>query len=202
MLVGSGEKILDCCAAPGGKTRLLADRNPAAKIIAAELHPHRARLLRQRVAASNVEVISADIREFPLRGHFDRILADVPCSGTGTLQSNPEIKWRLSRQDLRDLQSKQIAILTAAMKYAAPHGRVIYSTCSLEPEENEAVVEKALAADSSFQIRPCRAELELLQTNEELSWKDINSLLSGPFLRTIPGVHPCDSFFAAILEKK
>ena len=202
MLVGSGERILDCCAAPGGKTRLIAEHNLEAKIVAAELHPHRARLLRQRVAAKNVEVVAADIRESPLRGHFDRILADVPCSGTGTLQRNPEIKWRLSRQNLRDLQAKQIAILTSAMKYASPQGRVIYSTCSLEPEENEAVVEKALAEDSSFQIRDCRAELELLQKDGELVWANIDSLLSGPFLRTIPGVQPCDGFFAAILEKK
>ncbi len=201
MLVGSGERILDCCAAPGGKTRLIAERNPTAKIVATELHPHRARQLRQRVAARNVEVVSADIRESPLRGAFDRILADVPCSGTGTLQHNPEIKWRLSRQDLRDLQAKQIAILTSAMSYASAQGRVIYSTCSLEPEENEAVVEKALAADSSFQIRDCRAELELLQQREELAWTDLDSLLSGPFLRTIPGVHPSDGFFAAILQK-
>ena len=202
MLVGVGERILDCCAAPGGKTRLIAERNPTARIVASELHPHRARLLRQRVAASNVEVISADIREWPLQGRFDRILADVPCSGTGTLQQNPEIKWRLSRQDLRDLQSKQVAILTSAMKYASPQGRVIYSTCSLESEENEAVVEKALATDSSFQIRDCRAELELLHNRGELAWTDLDSLLSGPFLRTIPGVHPCDGFFAAILQKK
>jgi 16S rRNA (cytosine967-C5)-methyltransferase len=202
MLVGGGERILDCCAAPGGKTRLIAERNPAAKIVAAELHPRRARLLRQRVAAKNVEVVSADIRESPLRGHFDRVLADVPCSGTGTLQRNPEIKWRLSRQDLRDLQAKQIAILISAMKCTSPLGRVIYSTCSLEPEENEAVVEKALAVDSSFRIRPCRGELESLEKHGELVWADVASLLSGPFLRTIPGVHPCDGFFAAILEKK
>ena len=202
MLVGVGERILDCCAAPGGKTRVIAERNPTARIVASELHPHRARLLRERVAASNVEVISADIREWPIQGHFDRILADVPCSGTGTLQQNPEIKWRLSRQDLRDLQSKQIAILTSAMKYASPQGRVIYSTCSLEPEENEAVVEKALAADSSFQIRDCRAELEVLHKRGEIAWTDLDSLLSGPFLRTIPGVHPCDGFFAAILQKR
>ena len=181
---------------------MIAERNPTARIVASELHPHRARLLRERVAASNVEVISADIREWPIQGHFDRILADVPCSGTGTLQQNPEIKWRLSRQDLRDLQSKQIAILTSAMKYASPQGRVIYSTCSLEPEENEAVVEKALAADSSFQIRDCRTELKLLQSRGELAWTDLDSLLSGPFLRTLPGVHPCDGFFAAILQKR
>ena len=201
-LVGSGERILDCCAAPGGKTLLIAERNPAARIVASELHSHRARLLRKRVADNHVEVVAADIRESPFRGDFDRVLADVPCSGTGTLQRNPEIKWRLSRQDLRDLQAKQVAILTSAMKYASPQGRVIYSTCSLEPEENEAVVEKALAADASFQIRDCRAELELLQKSGELAWTDLDSLLSGPFLRTIPGVHPCDGFFAAILEKK
>jgi 16S rRNA (cytosine967-C5)-methyltransferase len=201
-LVGNGAAILDCCAAPGGKTRMMSDNNPRAKVVALELHPHRARLLRKMAPATNVEVVCGDIRQAPIQGLFDRVLVDVPCSGTGTLQRNPEIKWRLRPDDLLDLQSKQIAILASAMNNVAPKGRLVYSTCSLEPEENQAVIEKALADDSSFQVRNCRIELELLRDQGELAWKDIDSLLSGPFLRTIPGVHPCDGFFAAILEKK
>ena len=85
LLVGKGSRILDCCAAPGGKTRILAARNPDASIVALELHPHRVRLLRKLVPARNVDVIQSDVREFTTEASFDRILTDVPCSGTGTL---------------------------------------------------------------------------------------------------------------------
>ncbi len=201
LLVGHGANILDCCAAPGGKTRTLAERNPNASIIAMELHPHRARMLRKLVLETNVKLIVADARNLPLTALFDRILADVPCSGTGTLARNPEIKWRLEPEDLMDLQARQVSILRSAMQRVSPGGRIVYSTCSLEKEENSAVVEKALSVDQSFRVLDCRLELERLRSQGELAWKDIESLTSGPYLRTIQGVHPCDGFFAAILEK-
>ena len=124
-LVGSGRRILDCCAAPGGKTAALAARLPAAQIVATELHPHRARLLRTLVPQSNVQVLTADALNLPYGAEFDRVLADVPCSGTGTLARNPEIKWRLKPEVLRDLQTRQIAILRAAMRYLTPGGRLV-----------------------------------------------------------------------------
>ncbi len=201
LLVGQGARILDCCAAPGGKTRTLAERNPDASIIAMDLHPHRAQLLRKLVTAANVQVIAGDARKFPMDRLFDRVLADVPCSGTGTLARNPEIRWRLKQEDLLDLQARQLDILQSAMKRVSPGGRLVYSTCSLETEENSAVVERAMLNDRSFRVVDCRAELERLRAQRELRWKDIASLTSGPFLRTIPGVHPCEGFFAAILEK-
>ena len=114
-LVGTGSRLLDCCAAPGGKTQALAARNPSAEIIAAELHSHRAELLRKRVHAANVKVIQGDALHLPTSGGFDRVLADVPCSGTGTLARNPEIKWRLTPEDLDDLHQRQVAILRAAL---------------------------------------------------------------------------------------
>lgn len=201
-LVGKGSRLLDCCAAPGSKTAALASRNPAAEIIAADLHPHRAELLRMRVRATNVQVITADALHLPLQGGFDRVLVDVPCSGTGTLARNPEIKWRLKPEDLHDLRGKQLAILRAALQQIAPGGRAIYSTCSLETEENEAVVEEVLGSTVGFTRLDCRAELERLREAGELNVDDLGELLSGPFLRTIPGVQPCDGFFAAILERK
>jgi 16S rRNA (cytosine967-C5)-methyltransferase len=205
LLASDGKLILDCCAAPGSKTALLARRNPRAKVFATELHPHRARLLRSLVHSPNVRVFVADARHLPFAVKFDRILADVPCSGTGTLARNPEIKWRLKIEDLHDLQSRQAAILKSALAQLAVGGRLVYSTCSLEPEENEAVVEAALDGRAEFKVADCTGELERLrkagELSAELSGGDIASLLAGPYLRTIPGVHPCDGFFAAVIER-
>jgi 16S rRNA (cytosine967-C5)-methyltransferase len=202
LLAGRGERILDCCAAPGSKTALLARRNPRAKVFATELHPHRARLLRNLSRLPNVHVVAADARQLPFSCAFDRILADVPCSGTGTLARNPEIKWRLKAADLHDLQSRQVAILKSALAQLAIGGRLVYSTCSLEREENEAVVEAALEGTAEFKVADLKRELEQLRQSGEMCWKDIASLLAGPYLRTIPGVHPCDGFFAAMIERR
>jgi len=194
--------ILDCCAAPGSKTALLARRNPRAKVFATELHPPRARLLQNLIRLPNVYVVAADARQSPFSFAFNCILADVPCSGTGTLARNPEIKWRLKAEDLRDLQSRQVAILKSALAQLAIGGRLVYSTCSLEREENEAVLELVLDATTEFKVVDCRGELEQLQQSGEMCWQDISSLLAGPYLRTIPGVHPCDGFFAAMIERR
>lgn len=201
-LVGKGARLLDCCAAPGSKTAAIAAGNPDAEIVAVELHPHRAELLKRRVHSANVEVITADILQLATQHAFDRVLADVPCSGTGTLARNPEIKWRLKRQDLRDLHARQVAILQAALLHLAPGGRVIYSTCSLEPEENQAVVDEVLSNNADFTLLDCRDELERLRKDGELMNDDLDVLLDGKYLRTIPGVQPCDGFFAAILQRK
>ncbi|PYV51930.1 MAG: 16S rRNA (cytosine(967)-C(5))-methyltransferase RsmB [Acidobacteria bacterium] len=200
LLVGKGNTVLDCCAAPGGKTRIMAEQNSDSIVVAMELHPPRAALLKKLVPNDNVRVIAADARHLPLNTTFDRVLMDAPCSGTGTLARNPEIKWRFKPEDISRLSVYQAEILSAAMSQVAVHGRVIYSTCSLEPEENEAVVEKVLAANPRFRVVECRDELQRLKENRELS-DNFDSLLDGPYLRTIPGVHPTDGFFAAILER-
>jgi 16S rRNA (cytosine967-C5)-methyltransferase len=205
-LPGEQSRILDCCAAPGGKTLAIADRNPEATITAVELHPHRARLLQKLLhthptESRRIQIVTADAQHLPVAQQFDRVLADVPCSGTGTLARNPEIKWRLTANDIAELQQRQLAILRSARAQVAPGGRLIYSTCSLEKEENENVIEQVLADNRSFRALDCRAELERLEEAAELIWPDPASLTRGPYLRTIPGVHPCDGFFAAILEK-
>jgi 16S rRNA (cytosine967-C5)-methyltransferase len=201
MLVGRGETILDCCAAPGGKTRVIAEQNPNASIVALELHDHRANLLRKRVPAENVQVVTADARGFTSNTLFDRVLVDAPCSGTGTLAHNPEIKWRLKPEDLDDLHARQLEILQSAMRLTAAGGRLVYSTCSLEREENSDVVSEALATDTSFQLVECKTVLEYLRVEGELQLNALDSLLAASYLRTIPGVHPCDGFFVAIMDK-
>jgi len=202
LLVGRGSRILDSCAAPGSKTAAIAARNPDAVIVAAELHPHRADLLRQRVRAANVHVVTTDATNLEISSDFDRVLADVPCSGTGTLARNPEIKWRLKAADLPDLHVRQVAILQSALGQLAPGGRAVYSTCSLEPEENQSVVDEVLAASLDYRLLDCRLELERLQAGGELALDDVGSLLNGAYLRTFPGIHPSDGFFAAIIERK
>jgi 16S rRNA (cytosine967-C5)-methyltransferase len=203
LLAGRGETILDCCAAPGSKTALMARRNPRAKVFATELHPHRARLLQSLSRLPNVRVVAADARQLPFSSTFDHILADVPCSGTGTLARNPEIKWRLKSEDLHDLQSRQVDILKSALAQLAIGGRLVYSTCSLEREENEEAVEAALDGTAEFKVADLKGELEQLRQSGELfPGLDIGSFLTGPYLRTIPGVHPCEGFFAAMIERK
>lgn len=201
LLAGKGKRILDCCAAPGGKTRILARRNPDATVVAVELHEHRANLLRRLVSEKNVEIVRADVRELATSDGFDCVLVDVPCSGTGTLAHNPEIKWRLTPEDLGDLRGRQLEILEKAMKQVTPDGSLTYSTCSLEREENEDVVEQALMADPGFRLVDCRTELKKLQDERELRALEVEGLAHGAYLRTIPGVHACDGFFAAVLRR-
>jgi 16S rRNA (cytosine967-C5)-methyltransferase len=222
-LVGKGSRILDCCAAPGNKTVALAEANPRASIVAVELHQHRAEALRRRIATlagdlpstpqeaandpganspieiGSTEVLTADATKLPYGREFDRILADVPCSGTGTLAHNPEIKWKLRPDDLTDLHERQRAILAAALRHLAAGGVIVYSTCSLEAEENTAVVEEVLRDHATAKLLDCRARLHELQAEGELAWPDLESLASGPYLRTLPGTHPCDGFFAAMI---
>ncbi len=130
-----GHRFLDVCAAPGNKTAQ-AQETPI-RAVACELHPARAQGLR----TLGIPVVVADARNpLPFATKFERILVDAPCTGTGTLSRNPEIKWRLKPEDLPDLQGRQRAILSSALELLAPGGRLVYSTCSLEREENEDVV--------------------------------------------------------------
>jgi 16S rRNA (cytosine967-C5)-methyltransferase len=129
-----GQTFLDLCAAPGNKTAQALETNIDA--VAADLHFHRAVHLKNL----GVPVVVLDgTQPLPFARRFDRILVDAPCSGTGTLARNPEIKWRLRLEDLDDLPRRQTALLASARAALAPDGLLVYSTCSLEPEENEAI---------------------------------------------------------------
>ena len=201
-LVGHGRRVLDCCAAPGGKTAAIADQNPEAEILAVEMHEHRAHLLQKLVSQPNVSFLHADARQIPTGKPFDRVLVDAPCSGTGTLARNPEIKWRLQPGDLADLQQRQVEILLAATEHVETAGRMTYATCSLESEEGEQVIERVIARRSDLNVVEMYRELARLHESGDVVWKDLDSLIRGNFLRTIPGVHPCEGFFAVVLEKK
>jgi 16S rRNA (cytosine967-C5)-methyltransferase len=131
----AGQTFLDLCASPGNKTAQALETSVHA--VACDLHPSRARML----ASLGIPVVVLDARDpLPFGRKFDRILLDAPCSGTGTLARNPEIKWKLEPEDFADLQQRQVAILRNALGQLAPGGRLVYATCSLEREENEDVV--------------------------------------------------------------
>jgi 16S rRNA (cytosine967-C5)-methyltransferase len=136
-----GQSFLDLCAAPGNKTAQAIEHGVQA--VACDLHLHRLR----NVPAENCRRVALDgTVALPFEALFDRILVDAPCSGTGTLGRNPEIKWRLKPSDLLDLQDRQVKLLCNAMRHLRPGGRIVYSTCSLEREENEEVVAAAPGA--------------------------------------------------------
>ena len=137
-----GSPVLDVCAAPGGKSRLLAE---TATLVAGDRSVKRLQAMR-RLGIRRIQLLALDAEHpLPFRRQFDRILVDAPCSGTGTLARNPEIKWRLKPQDLDSLSARQERILEHALDALAPAGQLVYATCSLEPEENQHVVAKAVA---------------------------------------------------------
>jgi 16S rRNA (cytosine967-C5)-methyltransferase len=199
----SGESVLDLCAAPGGKTAILASAaKPGATILAGDLHPSRLVSMRARLLAAGIVSVQHiglnATRPLPLVGQFDRILADAPCSGTGTLSRNPEIRWRLDRSDLTNLHGRQVKLLNQALTALAPRGRLVYSTCSLEPEENEGVVREVLANQPEVRIVQPAATLapHLVAGESAAALFDAER-----FLRTFPPEHRTDGFFAAVLER-
>jgi 16S rRNA (cytosine967-C5)-methyltransferase len=131
-----GQTFLDLCAAPGNKTAQALEYG--VQVVAADLHWHR---LKQLGDLNCRRVVLDGTQPLPFRAQFDRILVDAPCSGTGTLGRNPEIKWRLQPSDLIDLHRKQVHLLNNAIEHLKPGGRLVYSTCSLEEEENRLVIE-------------------------------------------------------------
>lgn len=205
---GGAASILDCCAAPGGKLEILAERNPQAAILACDVHPARLRAMRARwtgrEGAARISFRATDVVTASFDRQFDLVLCDAPCSGTGTLARNPEIRHRLAPQDLSRQRLRQIKILSAAMRQVAAGGRIVYSTCSMEPEENEEVVQRALAANAGFRLVPWQGPMRELERTAVLRPGSADALCASasPFLRTIPGIHPCDGFFAALMLRQ
>jgi 16S rRNA (cytosine967-C5)-methyltransferase len=206
-IAGRGNEILDCCAAPGGKTLILAERNPAARIVACEASPQRLSQLRERLTQheQRIECRLADATSLEDDGLYDLVLADVPCSGTGTLGRNPEIRHRLQLDDLARQAERQLAILRGALQAACPGGRVVYSTCSLEPEENERVVNHVLASAPDVRLTPMHDRIDEMLRDEIVTSPGAERLhqcvTPEGFLRLLPGRLRTDGFFIALLEK-
>jgi 16S rRNA (cytosine967-C5)-methyltransferase len=199
--------IVDCCAAPGGKTLILAERNPKAHIVASEASASRLAQLRKRLAflGDRVECRQADAAALTEDAAFDLALADVPCSGTGTLGRNPEIRHRLRPEDLTRQSERQKAILAAAVRVLRSGGRVVYSTCSLEPEENEQVIAAVLAATPKARLVPLGDRVGELLSERILTPEGAErlrgSLTPEGALRLLPGAFHTDGFFICMIEK-
>jgi 16S rRNA (cytosine967-C5)-methyltransferase len=159
-----GETILDLCAAPGGKTTFIAQRmNNQGRLIATDNSPDRLKLVKENCA--RLGVTCAEIRsEFSASGSvFDRILVDAPCSNTGVLRRRVDARWRLRPEEIGRFAGTQLALLNRAAPMLKPGGTLVYSTCSLEPEENEGVVDQFLAAQPSFAVERQRTLLPFVE---------------------------------------
>jgi 16S rRNA (cytosine967-C5)-methyltransferase len=191
--VQPGDVVLDACASPGGKTTAMAaamgDRGT---IIAVDVRPRRVRLLRETVGrsgAASVKVVQADAMALPLTVQFDCILIDAPCSGLGTLRRDPDIRWRQGEEGLQDNANFQVRLMSALAPSVRPGGRLVYATCSSEPEENEDVVARFLAAHPAFTVsRPAVPPAVEPLVNE------------AGYLRTFPYRDGLEAFFAAAVR--
>ena len=193
-----GDRILDACAAPGGKTiALAASAGGQARIVAADVRSKRIALLRRtiaRAAPPKVAILQADAeRTLPFGPVFDTVLLDAPCSGLGTIRRDPDIRWRRRPEDFGELARAQLRMLTNAAAVVRPGGRVVYATCSSEPDENEDVVAEFLRGHGRF-VTPAAEE-----TRGRLP-SPVGELINDEgMLRTWPARHGLEAFFGAVL---
>lgn len=188
-----GMKVLDLCAAPGGKTTFIADRmKNEGEIVALDKFESRLDIFNkniERLGITNVRAIAKDALEFDEKD-FDRVLADVPCTGLGTLTKKPDIKWKKDLSDVRNLAKIQLELLEKAGDLVKVGGYVVYSTCTIEPEENIDVVKKFLANNSNFELMNVKGEIQ-------------DSLIDeNGCAQSFPNKHNMDGAFAAKLVRK
>ena len=191
-------RVLDACASPGGKTTAIAAAMGGhGLLVACDIRDRRLDLLRRTVAASgaaNIRIVQADLLQpLPFAAPFGGVLVDAPCSGLGTLRRDPDIRWRRHEAGLRPLAHAELTMLQRAAEVVAPGGRLIYATCSSEPEENEGVADAFLATRTDF------APLHALDANRRLAETLVDSR---GHLRTQPDLHGLEAFFGAVFERR
>jgi 16S rRNA (cytosine967-C5)-methyltransferase len=202
----AGERVLDLCAAPGGKTAALVRAvGSEGAVVAADRYAHRLRAMREQFTRQGLEraaMVELDAAQpLPFRFEFRRILVDAPCSGTGTLARHPEIRWRLQPEQLREFQALQVSLVRSALAHLAPGGRLVYSTCSLEPEENEEVVAEVLALFPAMHVVKPGISARALAPHLATGVDPAGFFAAGDYFRTLPAMHDADGFFAAVLER-
>jgi 16S rRNA (cytosine967-C5)-methyltransferase len=187
--VPAGAVVADLCAAPGGKALELS--RTARMVVAGDRSPARlVRMManRQRLEAVNVQIIAADLR-FPAIGPVDAVLVDAPCTGTGTFRRHPDARWRIRVSDIPVMAALQASLIRAAATVVSPGGLLIYSTCSLEPEENEEQIEGFLRDHPDWRLEPPPTGAVPAET------------LDAGYLRVLPHEHGSDGAFAARLRR-
>jgi 16S rRNA (cytosine967-C5)-methyltransferase len=195
-----GEMVVDFCAGAGGKTLALgAMMRNTGRLYAFDVSDKRLAKLKPRLARSGLSNVHPvliahenDAKIKRLAGKIDRVLVDAPCSGLGTLRRNPDVKWRQTPQSLIELNAKQAAILSGAARLVKAGGRLVYATCSLLDEENEAIVSQFLSTHDDFSLVPMHDVL--VEQKIDLAMTD--------YLKLLPQKHQTDGFFAAVLERK
>ncbi|MDH6593174.1 16S rRNA (cytosine967-C5)-methyltransferase [Variovorax sp. TBS-050B] len=204
-----GEMVVDFCAGAGGKTLAIgATMRSTGRLYAFDTSAHRLDALKPRLARSKLSNVhpaaiahERDERVKRLAGKIDRVLVDAPCSGLGTLRRNPDLKWRQSAKSVEELTAKQTAILQSASRLVKPGGRLVYATCSVLPEENEAIAEAFGAANPEFVPQDAAPLLQALKV------EGFEALCAGGpdghrYLRLWPHRHATDGFFAAVWNRK
>ena len=203
------EMVVDFCAGAGGKTLAIgAQMRNTGRLYAFDVSAHRLEALKPRLARSGLSNVhpaalahERDERVKRLAGKIDRVLVDAPCSGLGTLRRNPDLKWRQNAQAIAELTAKQTAILDSAARLVKAGGRLVYATCSVLPEENEAIAQAFSLAHPDFEPLPAAALLEQHKVDHAAQ------LCSGGddgrlYLRLWPHQHQTDGFFAAAWQKR
>jgi len=191
------ERILDLCASPGGKTvAMAAEMNDTGAIVASDVRPKRLSLLQDTVRTAGARSVSI-VRiprsgPLPFAAIFDAVLVDAPCSGLGTVRRDPDIRWRRLERDLEVLGRDQLALLLRAADVVRPGGRLVYATCSSEPEENDRVVTNFVGLRSEFRI----VNLRTHRSAAVAPFVDAEG-----FFRTTPPAHGLEAFFAALLTR-
>lgn len=196
-----GERVLDGCAAPGGKTGHLAERmENRGTLLACDIHPHKVKLIEnqvRRLGLSMVEVRQADLRELPGTGEarFDRVLLDAPCSGWGVIRRKPDIKWSKNLQEVDSLRQLQAELLEAAARLVTPGGTLVYSTCTLEPQENREQITAFLKNHPTFQADSTLFDTLPAPVREK-------ALTGDGWVQILPHHFESDGFFIARMIKE
>ncbi|HYJ33920.1 MAG TPA: 16S rRNA (cytosine(967)-C(5))-methyltransferase RsmB [Candidatus Binatia bacterium] len=190
-----GHRALDVAAAPGGKASQIAEAvAPSGSVVALERHPSRARALRanlvERLGLAHAWTVCGDATAPPLRGPFDRVLVDAPCSGLGVLRRRADARWRKEPDAIAEMAALQAALLDAAAPLVLAGGVLVYSVCSLEPEETDAIVTPFLSRHPEFSLDDARPFLPPSFRGSE------------PFFRALPHLHGTDGVFAARLARR